>query len=202
VPPPLWSVCVLRSIVGGVLDTPTAAAVSVTVRPSVITANTARCRCSATLNSLIRECQGSTGTGVNHQPEPGQASTGTAMSTIKRSNTSEVEPPWGIEPQTYALREPLPVLTLALTRHVGCTAGIYRRLWPPQMTPVRTTNGTTPRSSRARQRPVARQRKPVRSPTSTPRPRLPAETRSDGAHPVRRRRCPTDTSPSHGGSDD
>jgi hypothetical protein len=25
-------------------------------------------------------------------------------------------------------------LTLALTRHVGCTAGIYRRLWPLQMT--------------------------------------------------------------------
>jgi hypothetical protein len=53
---------------------------------------------------------------------------------------------------TYALREPLPVLTLALTRHVGCAVGIYRRLWPLQMTPVRTTNGATARSSRARQR--------------------------------------------------
>src|SRR5829696_996000 len=40
-------------------DTYTAAATSVTVRPSLITARTARYRCSATLNSLIRECQAS-----------------------------------------------------------------------------------------------------------------------------------------------
>jgi hypothetical protein len=39
------------------------------------------------LNSLIRERQGSTGTDVNHQPELRQASTGTSISTIKRSNT-------------------------------------------------------------------------------------------------------------------
>ena len=38
-----------------------------------------------------------------------------------------MEPPWGIEPQTYALREPLPVLTLALTRNFGCMVGISRR---------------------------------------------------------------------------
>jgi hypothetical protein len=38
-----------------------------------------------------------------------------------------IEPPWGIEPQTYALREPLPVLTLALTRNFGCMVGISRR---------------------------------------------------------------------------
>ena len=103
---------------------------------------------------------------------------------------------------TYALREPLPVLTLALTRHVGCAVGIYRRLWPLQMTPVRTTNGATPGHRVHANDAVARQRNPVRSPTSMPRPRLPAEKRSDGAHPVRWRRCPTDTSPSHGGSDD
>ena len=47
------------------------------------------------------------------------------------------------------LREPLPALTLALTRHVGCAVGTYGRLRPPQMTPVRTTNGATPKSSRA-----------------------------------------------------
>ena len=38
------------------------------------------------------------------------------------------EPPRGIEPRTYALREPLPVLTLALTRHFGCAVGISRAL--------------------------------------------------------------------------
>ena len=63
------------------------------------------------------------------------------------------------------LREPLPVLTLALTRHVGCAIGTYTRLWPLQMTPVRTTNGATPRSSRPRQRrrgSSAQQELPVR----------------------------------------
>src|SRR5829696_7627593 len=55
-------------------DTPTAAATSVTVRPSLITASTARYRCSATLISLIRECQGSAEVGVNHQPKPCKAS--------------------------------------------------------------------------------------------------------------------------------
>src|SRR4029450_2413820 len=73
-------------------DTPTAAATSVTVRPSPITASTARYRCSATLNSLIRECQGSTGTGVNHQPEPRKASTGDRKSVVKRSHTAHK---WG-----------------------------------------------------------------------------------------------------------
>jgi hypothetical protein len=38
---------------------PRSAATSVTVRPSLITASTARYRCSATLISLIPECQGS-----------------------------------------------------------------------------------------------------------------------------------------------
>ena len=82
---------------------------------------------------------------------------------------------------TRALREPLPVLTLALTRHVGCTAGIYRRLWPLQMTPVRTTNGAMPTSSRARQRRRGSSAKPGAIADIDPRPRLPAETRSDGA---------------------
>ena len=82
---------------------------------------------------------------------------------------------------TRALREPLPVLTLVLTRHVGCTAGIYRRLWPLQMTPVRTTNGAMPTSSRARQRRRGSSAKPGAIADIDPRPRLPAETRSDGA---------------------
>jgi hypothetical protein len=59
------------------------------------------------------------------------------------------EPPWGIEPQTYALREPLPSMTLALTRHFGCAVGTERRLWPPQTTAVRTTNGATQSHPRA-----------------------------------------------------
>src|SRR5215217_4126848 len=56
-------------------DTPTAAATSLTVRPSLITASPARYRCSATLISLIRECQGSTELStisrnhVKHQPK-------------------------------------------------------------------------------------------------------------------------------------
>ena len=33
----------------------------------------------------------------------------------------------GNRTQTYALREPLPVLTLALTRNFGCMVGISRR---------------------------------------------------------------------------
>jgi hypothetical protein len=32
-----------------------------------------------------------------------------------------------IELLTYALREPLPVLTLALTRNFGCMVGISKR---------------------------------------------------------------------------
>src|SRR5215203_4577647 len=84
-------------------DTPTAAATSVTVRPSLITASTARYRCSATLISLIRECQGSTGTDVKHQPEPCKAPTGTRTSSIKRSNTQTVVGPVGLEPTTRGL---------------------------------------------------------------------------------------------------
>jgi len=38
-------------------------------------------------------------------------------------------------------------LNLALTRHFGCEVGIYRRLWPLRITPVRTTNGATPPST-------------------------------------------------------
>jgi hypothetical protein len=45
------------------------AATSVTVRPSLITARMACYRCLVTLSSLIRECQGSTGSDVNHQAE-------------------------------------------------------------------------------------------------------------------------------------
>jgi hypothetical protein len=114
---------------------------------------------------------------------PGQARrrpmTSSRQSKLTRHNV--LEPPIGIEPMTSALREPLPVLTLALTRHVGCTAGIYRRLWPLQMTPVRTTNGATPTSSRARQRRRGSSAKPGAIADIDPRPRLPAETRSDGA---------------------
>src|SRR5215211_2366404 len=69
-------------------DTYTAAATSVTVRPSLITARTARYRCSATLNSLIRECQGSAEVGVNHQPKPCKASAEVEKSTLSRRNTS------------------------------------------------------------------------------------------------------------------
>jgi hypothetical protein len=39
------------------------------VRPSLITASTARYRCSATLISLVGECQGSAEITVNHQAE-------------------------------------------------------------------------------------------------------------------------------------
>jgi hypothetical protein len=49
-------------------DTDHAAATSTTVRPSAMTANTALYRCSATLISLMRECQGSAEATVNHQP--------------------------------------------------------------------------------------------------------------------------------------
>ena len=45
---------------------------------------------------------------------------------------------------TYALREPLPVLTLALTRHFSCSGGISRGQQALQLTPVRSTNGSTP----------------------------------------------------------
>jgi hypothetical protein len=43
------------------------------------------------------------------------------------------------------------VLTLALTRNFGCMVGISRRPQARKLTPVRTTNGATPRSSRAYQ---------------------------------------------------
>jgi hypothetical protein len=57
------------------------------VRPSLITASTARYRCSATLNSLIRECQGSTEVGVNHQPKPCKASAEGETSSLSRRHT-------------------------------------------------------------------------------------------------------------------
>jgi hypothetical protein len=37
-----------------------------------------------------------------------------------------LEPPWRFELQTYALRESLPVLTLALTRHSIYRIGTFR----------------------------------------------------------------------------
>src|SRR5829696_2275460 len=87
-----------RAVLAVISDgrTVTAAPISVTVRPSLITASTARYGCSGTLNSLIRECQGSTGTGVNHQPKPRkhqaepkrQASTGTETITEWACSTS------------------------------------------------------------------------------------------------------------------
>ena len=85
-------------------DTPIAAAASVTVRPSLITASTARYRCSATLISLIRECQGSAEVTVNHQPKLCKASAEVEKSSLSRRNTTISEPPRGIEPRTYALR--------------------------------------------------------------------------------------------------
>jgi hypothetical protein len=53
------------------------------------------------------------------------------------------EPPRGIEPRTYALREPLPGFNLALTSHFACTITPSRPLQPPQVTPVRSTSGST-----------------------------------------------------------
>ena len=47
-----------------------------------------------------------------------------------------------------ALRGPLPAWTLALTRHFICTIGTSSEPQPPQMTPVRSTNGSTPTSPR------------------------------------------------------
>ena len=51
-----------------------------------------------------RECQESTDTTVKHQPKQRKASTEHQTSSINRSKTLQVEPPWGVEPQTYALR--------------------------------------------------------------------------------------------------
>src|SRR5829696_3437062 len=89
-------------------DTPTAAATSVTVRPSLITASTARYRCSATLISLIRECQGATEVAVNHQPKPCKASAEGEKSSLSRRHTLFRELAGGLEPRTYALRERSP----------------------------------------------------------------------------------------------
>jgi hypothetical protein len=49
--------------------------------------------------------------------------------------------------QTYALREPLPALTLALTRRSICRGSTASGLQPPQSTPARSTNGSTPLST-------------------------------------------------------
>ena len=54
---------------------------------------------------------------------------------------------------TYALREPLPVLTLALTRNLVAWSASLDGRTHGQLTPFRTTNGATLRSSRAYQRP-------------------------------------------------
>jgi hypothetical protein len=70
------------------------------------------------------------------------------LSTTSVSFRTKAEPPWGIEPQTYASQDPLPAWTLALTRHFTCTIGTSREPQPPQMTPVRSTNGSTPTYSR------------------------------------------------------
>jgi hypothetical protein len=45
---------------------------------------------------------------------------------------------------SHTLREPLPPLTLVLTRRFGCRVGTSRGLQPPQPTPFRSTNGSTP----------------------------------------------------------
>src|SRR5215204_6973899 len=87
-------------------DTPTAAATSLTVRPSLITASTARYRCSATLISLIRECQGSTEVAVNHQPKPCKASAEGEKSSLSRRHTQAVVGPVGLEPTTQGLKGP------------------------------------------------------------------------------------------------
>lgn len=71
-------------------EMPHDAATSVIVRPSAMTADTALYRCSATLISLMEERQGSTGTGVNPQPEPRQPSTEHPTSSISRNNTTPV----------------------------------------------------------------------------------------------------------------
>src|SRR4051812_3694242 len=86
------------------LETPNRAATSVTVSPSLITANTAWYRCSATLISRIhRECQESTGVGVNHQPEHRQPSPEAKTSSIRRRFTWDSVPQAGVEPATFRL---------------------------------------------------------------------------------------------------
>src|SRR5215217_9757405 len=67
-------------------DTPTVAATSLTVRPSLITASTVRYRCSATLISRIRECQGSAEVGVN-RPKLCKASAEAEKSSLSRGHT-------------------------------------------------------------------------------------------------------------------
>src|SRR5215203_615555 len=56
--------------------------------------------------AVTLQCQGSTGTGVNHQPEPCKASTGTQTSSIKRSRTAGKVGPVGLEPTTRGLKGP------------------------------------------------------------------------------------------------
>ena len=86
-------------------DTPIAAATSVTVRPSLITASTARYRCSATLISLIRECQGSTEVTVNHQPKLCKASAEVEKSSLNRGNTQIMELTGRLELPTCCLQD-------------------------------------------------------------------------------------------------
>jgi hypothetical protein len=84
-------------------DAPIAAATLVTVRPSLITASTARYRCSATLISLIRECQGSAEVGVNYQPKLCKASADVEKSSLSRRNTYAQVGRVGLEPTAKGL---------------------------------------------------------------------------------------------------
>ena len=86
-------------------DTPIAAATSVTVRPSLITASTSRYRCSATLISLIRECQGSAEVTVNHQPKLCKASAEVEKSSLNRGNTQIMELTGRLELPTCCLQD-------------------------------------------------------------------------------------------------
>jgi hypothetical protein len=52
------------------------------------------------------ECQGSTGTGVNHQPEPCKASTEGEKSNLSRRHTHHRELARGLEPPTTCLQGP------------------------------------------------------------------------------------------------
>ena len=64
------------------------------------------------------------------------------------------------------------------------------RLWPLQMTAVRTTNGATPTHCAPANDAVARQRNRVRSPTSTPRHQSLGSRSAGGAPPGPCRRSP------------
>lgn len=71
--------------------------------PSPFTADTARYRCSAPLNSLIRECHRSIEADVTHQAKHCHASTVDQPSDASRSNTKTVVGRAGLEPATDGL---------------------------------------------------------------------------------------------------